>query len=131
MRFLIKIYRFYFFAAFLIGVSAFADDHGDSISEATPIEIGSKTESEIEWSGDVDCFQFTLDKNEKLVWQVTGLYEAEWELLNSAGVVMDSKFIYYDDEDPSILDFPAGIYYIKVSGVQWGGTEYQLYISFI
>lgn len=108
------------------------DDHGDTSESATVLVIGEMTEGELETSGDVDVFKFTVDRRGVLTVYTEGSTDTEGSVYNSDNSVEES-----DDDSGDGWNFKIevtidpGTYYVEVSG--WGDStgQYELYSSFV
>ena len=105
------------------------DDHGDILSEATQVSLGSSTAGSL-LAGDTDYFRVTMSSSGTLVAYTTGSTDTYGSILDSSGVVLAS-----DDEGGESSNFrvltsvSSGTYYIEVRGYSSSTTgNYTLHI---
>jgi membrane protein implicated in regulation of membrane protease activity len=97
--------------------SAFADDHGNSISRATNVGLNSSTPGRIEQGGDSDYFKITVTGSGMLTVASAGSFDTYGYLLGSTGRALQSN-----DDGGSGTNFriaravSRGVYYVKVRG---------------
>ena len=94
------------------------DDHGDSASSATQLDLNSSRRGTIEYTGDVDWFRLeTSERRDLRVW-TTGSVDTLGFLLDSAG-----KLVALDDDSGSGYNFSieatvsAGVYFVRVAAI--------------
>ena len=100
-----------------------SDDHGDSLEDATPIEVNRRTAGHIETKQDLfDVFSFKARKHHSysIVLAYGTLSSARVGLYQSSGqrIVEDYSDIWIDGVAPS-----SGTYYIAVEGIGPGGPS--------
>ena len=105
-----------------------ADDHGNYLSNATPLPLGSSVAGRIDPSDDLDVFKLDLSRRSGAtdVWLYTtgdldtvgGLYDSEGELIvvNGNGLIgdMSANFSYLGTSSHLRWVLPRGIYYVAV-----------------
>ena len=92
-----------------------SDDHGNSISRATNIDVNSSTRGQIETRGDYDYFRISLATVGTLTVSSTGTLDTYGYILNSSRRVIASNDDGGTGTNFRILrELSAGIYYIKV-----------------
>ena len=105
-----------------------ADDHGDALSTATNLPLGSSVAGRIDPSDDQDVFKLDLSRRSGAtdVWLYTtgdldtvgGLYDSEGELIvvNGNGLIgdMSANFSYLGTSSHLRWVLPRGIYYVAV-----------------
>ncbi|MGE0355284.1 MAG: DVUA0089 family protein [Burkholderiales bacterium] len=111
------------------------DDHGDRITEATPIAAGAgetTVAGRIDYPGDTDVFRVTLAQKGTLVARAAGGMDTVGVLLDANGERIDSN----DDAETRANDFgltntlEAGTYYLAVTRWESAGTgPYALTLS--
>ena len=110
-----------------------ADDHGDTEASATPVDVPSTTDGELEFSDDVDYFRFRLNSSGgRLVIHTTGSADPAATLFGPNGLRLE------DDDSGDLLNFriavsdaAAGVYYVAVRPA-FGGFflgEYSLHVA--
>ena len=92
------------------------DEHGDSLSEASPISLGSETAGKLS-AGDEDYFVIEMTRAGTLVAYTTGDTDTYGSILNSSGSVLTSN----DEAGPGSnfrvsASVGLGTYYIRVRG---------------
>ena len=92
------------------------DEHGDSLSEASPISLGSETAGKLS-AGDEDYFVIEMTRGGTLVAYTTGDTDTYGSILNSSGSVLTSN----DEAGPGSnfrvsASVSPGTYYIRVRG---------------
>ena len=92
------------------------DEHGDSLSEASPISLGSETGGKLS-AGDEDYFVIEMTHAGTLVAYTTGDTDTYGSILNSSGSVLTSN----DEAGPGSnfrvsASVSPGTYYIRVRG---------------
>ena len=92
------------------------DEHGDSLSEASPISLGSETAGKLS-AGDEDYFVIEMTRGGILVAYTTGDTDTYGSILNSSGSVLTSN----DEAGPGSnfrvsASVGPGTYYIRVRG---------------
>ena len=92
------------------------DEHGDSLSEASPISLGSETAGKLS-AGDEDYFVIEMTHAGTLVAYTTGDTDTYGSILDSSGSVLTSN----DEAGPGSnfrvsASVSPGIYYIRVRG---------------
>ena len=109
-----------------------ADDHGDTLIDATLISVNSTTNGNIDSSDDVDLFRLNLDKFGKLVVWTSSKLWTEGRLLDDRGNVratdrFSGPGLNFRIEE----DVAPGIWYVEVSGY-WDDDigEYVLHVEF-
>ncbi|MCY4655978.1 MAG: S8 family serine peptidase, partial [Gammaproteobacteria bacterium] len=109
------------------------DDHGSTIADATPIEIGQSESGVIEQSGDADVFSVQISQSGSLTTYSSGSTDTVGRLLNSDGTARAE-----DDDGGNGQNFriqtnvDPGTYYVEVKG--YGGTatgSYSIQTDFI
>ena len=106
------------------------DDHGDTLSEATQVALGSSTAGSL-LADDTDYFRVTVSSLGTLVAYTTGSTDTYGSIWDGSGSVLDE-----DDESGERSNFlvftsvGAGTYYIKVRGYSSSTTgNYTLHIA--
>ena len=106
------------------------DDHGDILSEATQVALGSSTAGSL-LADDTDYFRVTVSSLGTLVAYTTGSTDTYGSIWDGSGSVLDE-----DDESGERSNFlvftsvGAGTYYIKVRGYSSSTTgNYTLHIA--
>ena len=109
------------------------DDHGDSRSEATAIQLNQTVSGDLEREGDIDYFRFAITKQGTLTTFTTGNTDTFGTLRNSQG-----NFIVSNDDSGQRENFSIkrsltpGTYYILVSHALSQGTgTYSLRVNFV
>lgn len=93
------------------------DDHGNTMAAATAVRRPSQTAGNLETSGDVDFFRFTLTASATVVIQTSSSIDTYGYLYNASG-----SLLAYDDDAGAGYNFyisrtlPAGTYYLRVKG---------------
>ncbi|MCY4658054.1 MAG: hypothetical protein OXC80_14745, partial [Gammaproteobacteria bacterium] len=109
-----------------------ADDHGDTLATATPIDINQSESGVIEQSGDADVFSVQISQSGTLTTYSSGSTDTVGRLLNSDGTARAE-----DDDGGNEQNFriqtnvDPGTYYVEVKG--YGGTatgSYSIQIDF-
>ena len=131
------------------GLSTLADDHGDSMSSATPVALGvQQVRGLISSAADVDVFRVdapagTITVVEKALRGASTNLDAKLTLLDQAGnpiAVDDPGVLSYISGgvayaqnvllEPSLTAaIPAGTYFIKIEGVGFGDPYASVYGS--
>ena len=109
------------------------DDHGDSHSEATAIQLNQTVSGDLERDGDIDYFKFALTKQGTLTTFTTGNTDTFGTLRNSQGNFIVSNDDSGQGENFSIKrSLTPGTYYILVSHALSQGTgTYSLRVNFV
>ena len=109
------------------------DDHGDSRSEATAIQLNQTVSGDLEREGDIDYFRFAVTKQGTLTTFTTGNTDTFGTLRNSQG-----NFIVSNDDSGQRENFSIkrsltpGTYYILISHALSQGTgTYSLRVNFV
>ena len=109
------------------------DDHGDSRSEATAIQLNQTVSGDLEREGDIDYFRFAITKQGTLTTFTTGNTDTFGTLRNSQG-----NFIVSNDDSGQRENFSIkrsltpGTYYILISHALSQGTgTYSLRVNFV
>ena len=117
-----------------VGGQTIEDDHGDTISTATSLSLGSSVEGRIEPGNDLDVFRLDLSRasSDTDVWIYTsGDLDTTGELLTNAGDLMVSN-------DDSLIQgrwgafairriLSPGVYYVRVASQRMEPGEYTLH----
>lgn len=115
----------------LLTSSSVVVGHGDSMSAATALSLGSSTSGAIDWAGDEDWFVVQVTSSGALTAYTTGATDTYGYLVDSAGSTLSSND---DDPYPNFRvssSVTAGSYYIRVRHYSSSGTgDYTLYTSF-
>ena len=111
---------------------ALADDHGNSISTATQVLIGSITQGSVETSNDLDYFKFTINEPGTYVFFSRGTFDTKGKLFNSTHTQL--ALDYNSGEDNNFrLTYKfntSGDFYIEVSHNSGSGIgNYALHIE--
>ena len=106
------------------------DDHGDTLSEATQVALGSSTAGSL-LAGDIDYFRVTVSSLGTLVAYTTGSTDTYGSIGDDSGSVLAE-----DDESGERSNFlvftsvDAGTYYIEVRGYSSSTTgNYTLHVA--
>ena len=106
------------------------DDHGDTLSEATQVALGSSTAGSL-LADDTDYFRVTVSSLGTLVAYTTGSTDTYGSIWDGSGSVLDE-----DDESGERSNFlvftsaGAGTYYIEVRGYSSSTTgNYTLHVA--
>ena len=106
------------------------DDYGDTLSEATQVDLGSSIAGSL-LAGDTDYFRVTMSESGTLVAYTTGSTDTYGSILDGSGSVLA-----IDDESGERSNFlvftsvGAGTYYIKVRGYSSSTTgNYTLHVA--
>ena len=113
-----------------------ADDHGNTPSTATPIELGTSTAGRIDPGDDMDVFQIDLSDASGItdVWAYTtgevdtvgGLYDGEGTLL----LFNDDGYLRYSPDNFSLRrKVSPGVYYIVIVSYRPNPGEYVLHTN--
>lgn len=108
-----------------------SDDHGDTAETATPVELDSATDAEIDDEEDIDYFEIVIDHAGTLKIYTTSDLDTTGTVTNEDG----SVDIFDDDSGEDLnfsimFDASAGIYYIKVAGYATSTGAYTLHVEF-
>ena len=108
------------------------DDHGDSKSEATPVELVEEVDGNIGSSDDVDFFTFTVEVTGEIEIYTSGSLDTTGQLTNEDETVD----VFDDDSGPShnfsiTAVVSPGTYYIEVAGYSGSTGDYTLHLDFI
>ena len=107
------------------------DDHGDTLSEATQVALGSSTVGSLLSDSDIDYFRVTMSSSGTLVAYTTDSADTYGSILDSSGSVLAED----DDggESSNFLVFTpvsSGTYYIAVRGYGSSSTgNYTLHVD--
>ena len=107
------------------------DDHGDSRSAATLVDINTSTTGSIESSGDVDVFRVDSQSEGELTVYTTGNLDTTGQLVSS-----DSSLDIDGDDEGSGENFRitasvgVGTYFILVKGAGGDTGDYELHVEF-
>ncbi|HJO12901.1 MAG: hypothetical protein QGG67_11735 [Gammaproteobacteria bacterium] len=109
-------------------VSTFtADDHGNDIFSATPIQTTSTTAGEIEIKGDLDFFSLIIPESGTLVIETTGASEtAAWLIDSFDNFLADTR----DNGFNISRTVAAGTHYVGVVSSNFGQGSYSLLLTF-
>ena len=106
------------------------DDYGDTLSEATQVDLGSSIAGSL-LAGDTDYFRVTMSESGTLVAYTTGSTDTYGSILDGSGSVLA-----IDDESGERSNFlvftsvGAGTYYIEVRGYSSSTTgNYTLHVA--
>jgi hypothetical protein len=105
--------------------------HGDTMSSATPIGIGSTVSGAIDWAGDEDWFSVQVSSSGTLTAYTTGNTDTYGYWVDANGSTLT-----YNDDDPYpnfriTASVGAGTYYIRIRHYSSSGTgDYTLYTQF-
>jgi hypothetical protein len=117
----------------LLGTAAAsADDHGNSLSTATAVNVPSTTSGAIQFAGDLDYFRFTITGTRSFTATTKGTTDTFGILLNSAGAMLAFNDNFNGDRNFSISrTLNAGTYYLCVRnyGGQTASAAYQLVLK--
>jgi hypothetical protein len=113
------------------------DDHGNTISNATSINIGtanapSRTGGVLEVAGDADVFRFTVSTRSSVVIGTESTIDTVGELLDAFGAVLDLN----DDRSQTDFNFQlqatldAGTYFVRVTGYQGAVTGAYVLVGY-
>lgn len=109
------------------------DDHGNTITSATAVNMPSTTSGAIQFAGDYDCFRFSISGGMNVTACSAGSTDTVGELLDSAGAIVVSN----DDGPDGTRNFSmtrqlnAGTYYVRVRHYSSSANSgaYQLLLS--
>ncbi|MDE0369554.1 MAG: PPC domain-containing protein [bacterium] len=112
-----------------IAVSDIVDDHSNSTTNATSVEVGVATPGELEYADDRDYFAFEAEEGELYDLDVT-LPDSLLDIYDTDGTRLTSHVDYASDPARFVWTAPAtGTYYVRVSNVYRGTGAYTLAIS--
>ena len=119
------------FLIFFITLPAFADDHGNSCSSATRVNIGSSTTGRIENGGDYDYFRIQMRSTGTITVYSSGNNDTYGSLYNAS-----CQQITRNDDSGSGYNFrisrsvSSGTYYVKVRLYNSRNTgSYRLHVD--
>ncbi|MDE0137539.1 MAG: PPC domain-containing protein [bacterium] len=118
-----------------IAVSDIVDDHPDSTTDATPVEIGVAAHGAIDYEGDSDYFTFEAEEGESYQLDVTlgTLEDSILELFDADGIWLDANDDFAESTASRLVWLApgTGTYYILVGSFRTGtGTgTYTLTIA--
>lgn len=109
------------------------DDHGNTITSATAVNMPSTTSGAIQFAGDYDCFRFSISGVMNVTACSSGITDTVGEMLDSAGAILVSN----DDGPDGTRNFSmtrqlnAGTYYVRVRHYSSSANSgaYQLLLS--
>ncbi|MHC1763595.1 MAG: M23 family metallopeptidase [Verrucomicrobiia bacterium] len=115
-------------------VAVSADDHGDSISTATPVLMGSISPGRIDVSEDKDSFRFSVTRPATYVFYTRGETDTYGYVYDTTGKELSRDSSSGEDENFRIVqDLSVGTYYVMVGWSGWsfgtGAKPYQLHIE--
>lgn len=97
-------------------IAAKADDHGNTLSTATAVNVPSTTGGAIHFAGDQDCFRFTITCTQNIIATTAGTTDTFGALLDSAGTTLAFNDNVNADKNFYIArSLRAGTYYLRVS----------------
>ena len=108
------------------------DDHGNTESDATWIDLGSITDGSLEVTGDSDVFRLEVETGGTLRVYTSGTTDTRGRLRMSDGSVDQT-----DDDGGNGSNFSideevsAGVFYVHVSGTDGSTGAYQLHVEHI
>ncbi len=105
--------------SYTLTVTTVADDHGNDMNTATPLETGVTAKGRIDHDGDLDYFVFEAveGKNYRISTELGSLRDSTLELLTAGGLLAFSDD--YGDRLASRIDWLApetGAYWLAVGG---------------
>ena len=120
--------------SYTLSISTPSDDHGDSSSKATAVELGSTSDSTIEYQGDQDYFSFEAEAGTTYLIELTmgTLNYANFSLSNSSGQRLASADSYQSSNTPiAYTPTSAGTLYVAVQPRSYDNTtgSYTLSVS--
>ena len=106
------------------------DDHGDILSEATQVSLGSSTAGSL-LAGDTDYFRVTMSNSGTLVAYTTGGTDTYGSILDSSGTALSSDDEGGESSNFRVITFvSSGTYYIGVRGYSSSTTgNYTLHVA--
>ena len=108
-----------------------ADDHGDTITDATRVAIPSNTAGNLEEGGDLDYFHFEVPRRMTIKVSTTSSLDTYGRLYDAGESLVRSN----DDSGPGLNfeivgDLDPGTYYVQVKGITSRVTgRYTLYVA--
>ena len=116
-----------------IAVSDIVDDHPDSTTDATPVEIGVAANGAIDYEGDSDYFTFEAEDGESYQLDVTlgTLEDSVMDIFDADGIWLDANDDYGDSTASRLVwDAPrTGTYYVQIASFGAGIGTYTLTIA--
>jgi hypothetical protein len=108
------------------GAPTTTDDHGNTASSATAVNLNSSTNGAINSPGDVDFFRVQVTATGTLTLTTTGTTDTYGRLLDANGVELASNDDYTDLNFRIVHTVTAGTYYISVR--HYSPTETGAYV---
>ncbi len=96
-------------------LTAFSDDYGNDIKNASAISLGQSVDAAVDYPGDADCFRFAVEQRRTVEISTQGNTDMFGELYDPGGNLLDSQ----DDISSTNKNFSVkrvldpGIYYIR------------------
>ena len=109
-----------------------ADDHGDDLTNATPVNFGQSIEGRIETGADADYFLLSLTEWKALAIYTTGTLNTVARLLDSTGGLVAENDDPAESQDRNFrieTTLDAGIYYVRVESHLVGTGSYTLHLE--
>ena len=116
-----------------IAVSDIVDDHSNSTTDATPVEIGVVAQGAIDYEGDSDYFTFEAEEGESYQLDVTlvTLEDSVLELYDTDGIWLDANDDFAESTASRLIwQAPTtGTHYVQVTSFRTGTGTYTLTIA--
>ena len=116
-----------------IAISDIVDDHPDSTTDATAVEIGMAAHGAIDYEGDSDYFTFEAEDGEFYQLDVTlgTLEDSILELFDADGIWLDANDDFAESTASRLIwQAPGtGTYYVQVASFRTGTGTYTLTIA--
>ena len=116
-----------------IAVSDIVDDHPNSTTDATPVEIGVPAHGAIDYEGDSDYFTFEAEEGESYQLDVTlgTLEDSVLDVFDADGIWLDANDDFAESAASRLIWLApgTGTYYVQVAGFRTGIGTYTLTIA--
>ena len=116
-----------------IAISDIVDDHPDSTTDATPVELGVAAHGAIDYEGDSDYFAFEAEEGEFYQLDVTlgTLEDSVLDLYDTDGIWLDANDDFAESTASRLIwQAPrTGTYYVQVASFGTGTGTYTLTIA--
>ena len=111
--------------------SVITDDHGNTRSAATSVDLNSSTSGTIEIDDDIDYFEIVLPHGGYLFIYAEGSLDTVFGMLeNSNGSTLDDDFQDGADDKFAMTNYlDAGTYYVRIESHYYTG-QYTLHVEF-
>jgi len=111
---------------YTLDFTVYADDYGNTLKTATPIELNTSIDGVIDAPGDADFFHFDARKGDRVIFDITEKASAlrvSWYLFDADGIMLENASYGYYHNGPLVFTISEdGQYFVEVRD-QWYNND--------